>query len=149
MKTDAVVNHQFISRHTQATGYAAGQADAAFAAILSAHTTQAAPVDSSAPEGVNQVDFTNMTRQEMYDWMNGQIRDGNMSFADSRPFLGMTFSASDMATDTTHIDFIEKAHQGVEWALSRNDQVMAERLRMAIEIMHRNQRQEIDIDAHA
>ena len=150
MKIDTVTNHQFISQRTKTTGHTTGQADASasFTAILDAHTTQAAPANSGTPKGVNQVDFTNMTRQEMYDWMNGQIRNGNMSFADSRPFLGMTFKDSNMATDTTRIDFIEKARQGIEWALSRNDQVMAERLRMAIETMHRNQRQEITIDAH-
>lgn len=80
-----------------------------------------------------------MTRQEMYDWMNSQIRSGKMSFDDSRPFLGMTFKDSNMATDTTRIDFIEKARQGIEWAMSRNDQVMAERLGRALETMQRNQ----------
>ena len=90
-----------------------------------------------------------MTRQEMYDWMNSKLRNGEMSFEESRPFLGMTFSASDMATDTKRINFFEKASQGIELALSVNDQVMAERLRMAIETMHRYQQQGISVDAHA
>lgn len=149
MKIDAVANHQFISQRTKNTGHTTGQTDASasFAAILSAQTTRGAP-DSSKPKDVNQVDFTNMTRQEMHDWMNDQIPE-NMSFEESRPFLGMTFSASDMATDNTRINFIEKASRGIEWALSRNDQDMAAGLRMAIETMHRYQRQGISVDARA
>jgi len=151
MKIDTVANHPFISQYTKTTGHTTGQDDAStsFAAILSTHATQTAPADSSTPKGVNQVDFTNMTRQEMHDWMNGQIRNGNMSLEDAGPFLGMMVSASDMATDTTRINFFEKARQGIELALSHNYQVMAQRLRMAIETMHRNQQQEISIDAHA
>lgn len=151
MKIDTVANHQFISQRAKNTGYATGQTDvsASFAAILSARTTQVAPADSSTPKDANQVDFTNMTRQETYDWMNSQLRNGNMSFEESKPFLGMTFGASDMKTDTTRINFIDKASQGIEWALSRNDQDMAERLRMAIETMHRYQRPGISVDAHA
>ncbi|MFA7382607.1 MAG: hypothetical protein WC001_04085 [Desulfurivibrionaceae bacterium] len=141
MQIDSVANHQFISQCTKNTGHTTGQTDvsASFAAILSPHATQGALIDSSTPNHVNQVDFTNMTRQEMYDWMNGQIRSGNMSFADSRPFLGMTFKDSNISTDTTRINFFDKARQGIELALSSNNQDMAERLRMAIEIMHEYQ----------
>lgn len=141
MNIATIANHPFISQHAKSTGNTTGQADAStsFAAILNTHTAPASPVDSSAPKRVNPVDFTSMTRQEMYDWMNSQIRSGKMSFDDSRPFLGMTFKDSNMATDTTRIDFIEKARQGIEWAMSRNDQVMAERLGRALETMQRNQ----------
>ncbi|HZW25005.1 MAG TPA: hypothetical protein VFF26_05950 [Gallionella sp.] len=151
MKIDTVAYHQFICQRAKNTGHATGQTDvsASFAAILSARTTQVAPADSSTPKNVNQVDFTNMTRQETYDWMNSQLRNGNMSFEESKPFLGMTFGASDMATDTTRINFIDKASRGIEWALSRNDQDMAARLRMAIETMHNYQPQGISVDAHA
>lgn len=48
-----------------------------------------------------------MTRQEMTDWMNEQIRTGKMSLDESAPFMGMTMKISvetgqpvDMATDT-------------------------------------------------
>lgn len=45
----------------------------------------------------------------------------------------------DVATDTTRIDFIEKARLGIEGALSRNDQDSARRLRAALEVMQRQQ----------
>ncbi|ODU51310.1 MAG: hypothetical protein ABS92_00105 [Thiobacillus sp. SCN 63-374] len=105
---------------------------------------------------VKQAVFASMTRQEMFDWMNDQIHSGKMSLDESSPFLGMTMKISvatgqpvDMATDTTRINFIEKARLGIEGALSRNDQNLAERLQMAVEIMHRNQGQAISIDARA
>jgi hypothetical protein len=105
---------------------------------------------------VKQADFTSMTRQEMFDWMNDQIRSGKMSLDESAPFLGMTMKLSvvsgqptDMATDTTRINFIEKARLGVEGALSRNDTDLAKTLQGAMEIMSRQQRLTIGADTRA
>lgn len=99
------------------------------------------------------VDFTSMTRQEMTDWMNEQIRTGKISLDESAPFMGMTMKISvetgqpvDMATDITRIDFIEKARLGVEDARSLNDQKLAERRRRALDKMHRSQGQAIGGD---
>ncbi|MBK1649647.1 hypothetical protein CKO36_13845 [Rhabdochromatium marinum] len=41
----------------------------------------------------------------------------------------------EMATDTTRIDFIDKARQGIEGALSQNDQALVKRLQTAINLM--------------
>ena len=105
---------------------------------------------------VKQADFTSMTRQEMFDWMNNQIRSGKMSLDESSPFLGMTMKISvatgqpvDMATDTTRINFVEKARLGIEGALSRNDPDLAKRLQAAIDIMKKEQGQTIRINAQA
>ena len=99
-----------------------------------------------------QADFTSMTRQELFDWMNDQIRSGKMSLDESSPFLGMTMKISaatgqavDMATDTTRVNFIEKARRGIEGALSNNDQDLARRLTMAIDVMNRQQGQAIGV----
>ncbi len=82
----------------------------------------------------------------MTDWMNEQIRTGKMSLDEGAPFMGMTMKISvetgqpvDMATDTTRINFIEKARLGIEGARSLNDQKLAERLQMAMDRMHRSQ----------
>lgn len=32
--------------------------------------------------------ITDMTRQELFDWMNGEVRSGKMSLDDSSVFLG-------------------------------------------------------------
>ena len=85
-----------------------------------------------------------MTRQEMFDWMNRQIRNGNISLDESSSFMGMTMKVSvatglpvDMATDHESIDFMEKALQGIAGALSRHDQELAERLQSAMALMQR------------
>jgi len=97
-----------------------------------------------------------MTRKEMFDWMNDQIRSGKMSLDESSPFLGMTMKISvatgqpvDMATDTTRINFVEKARLGIEGARSNNDPDLAKRLQAAIEVMHRQQGQALGVDTRA
>jgi hypothetical protein len=54
-----------------------------------------------------------------------------------------------MATDTTRVNYFEKARLGIEGALSRNDPELAQRLQGAIEIMYRQQGQTLGVDAHA
>lgn len=108
-----------------------------FSSTLAAATAEA--------PSVKQADFTSMTRQDLFDWMNGQIRSGNMSLDESSAFLGMTMKVSvatgqpvDMATDSTRINFMEKARAGIEGALSRNDPDLANRLQLAITSMQRH-----------
>ena len=91
-----------------------------------------------------QADFTSMTRQDLFDWMNGQIRSGNMSLDESTAFLGMTMKVDvatgqpvDMATDGTRINFVEKARAGIDGALSRNDPDLAKRLQLAVATMQK------------
>lgn len=98
-------------------------------------------------------DFTSMTRQEMTDWMNEQIRTGRMSLDESAPFMGMTMKISvetgqpvDMATNTTRINFIEKARLGIEGARSLDDPKLADRLQSAMDKMHRSQGQALGGD---
>lgn len=119
-----------------------------FSSALAAATGQTSSVRSA--------DFTSMTRQEMTNWMNEQIRTGKMSLDESAPFMGMTMKISvetgqpvDMATDTTRINFIEKARLGIEGARSFNDQKLAEGLQRAMDKMHRNQGQAIGGDARS
>lgn len=147
MKINAEANHIYTSQRTQ-TSTAANKSPASFSSTLAAATAETSTV--------KQADFTSMTRQEMFDWMNDQIRSGKMSFDESSPFLGMTMNISvatgqpvDMATDATRINFIEKARLGIEGALSRNDPDLAKRLQAAIEVMHRQQGQAISVDTRA
>ncbi|WP_198600158.1 hypothetical protein, partial [Escherichia coli] len=80
-----------------------------------------------------------MTRQELAYWTNEQIRNGSMTLDESSPFMGMTMKISaatgqtvDMASDTSRMDFTEKARQGIEFALSRSDSALANRLQDAL-----------------
>ncbi|MDZ7872572.1 MAG: hypothetical protein U5N27_05015 [Rhizobium sp.] len=83
-----------------------------------------------------------MTRQDLFDWMNGELRSGDMSFDESSPFLGMTLKISaatgepvDMATDMSRIDFAEKARQGIEFYQSHFDYASADALQAALDRM--------------
>lgn len=115
--------------------------DQQFEAILSGQTADTRkPVDSRTEDGA--LDFTSMTRQELFDWMNGQLRDGEMSFDESSAFLGMTLKISattgeqaDLATDTSRIDFTEKARQGIEFYQSHFDDASVDRLQDALDKM--------------
>lgn len=124
-----------------------------FSSVLGATRIDQSPTQSASVERIN---FNSMTRQEMRDWVNGQIRSGKMSLDESSPLMAMTMQISvatgqptDSATDTTPIDFVEKARQGVEGALSRNDAEAAKRLQLAIEIMLKRQGEVIGVDARA
>lgn len=115
----------------------------------SASTTTREPSFSSALTEVftrstspTHGDFTSMTRQEMFDWVNGQIRTGGMTVEASLPFRAMTMKVSadtgqsvDMASDSTRINFVDKARLGVEFALANRDPETARRLRAAMDIM--------------
>jgi hypothetical protein len=101
------------------------------------------------------MDFTSMTRQEMRDWVNGQIRSGEMSLDDSRPFMAMTMKIPvsggggelPAADDSDRIDFTQRVRSGIEGALSRNDQTTLKMLKSAMQIM--SQTQAIGINTRA
>lgn len=118
------------------------------------------PVESAATDGpssgVIKTDFTGMTRQQLFDWMNDQIRSGAMSLDDSTSFVGMVLKIDaatgqpvDMASDSTLVNFVDRARQGIAGALSRGDQDGAARLQAALAAMQRYQGQVTGVDISA
>ena len=112
-----------------------------FEVILSARKADTGEAAGGSVEG-EALDFTSMTRQDLFDWMNGELRSGEMSFDESSPFLGMTLKISaatgepvDMATDTSRIDFTEKARQGIDFYQSHFDDASADALQAALDRM--------------
>ncbi len=133
MKVNTESNH-FYTKQSAQTPTATSTNEELFSSALTKVT-----VENSS---VKQADFTSMTRKEMFDWMNDQIRSGKMSLDESSPFLGMTMKISvttgqpvDMAKDITRINFVEKARLGIEDARSNNDPDLAKMLQTALEIM--------------
>lgn len=109
--------------------------------------------EESADEKPN---FASMTRKELFDWMNGEIRSGRMSLDDSSPFLGMTLKVSattlepvDMATDKSRVNFMERAREGIAGALWQHDQQGAEQWRDALKLMKRGQDGRTGVDSVA
>ena len=94
-------------------------------------------VESAQTADNERVGFTDMTRQEMRDWVNNQIRSGEMSVDESRPFMFMTIQGvgeSDLqvADDNTHYNFMQMAEDGLNAALQRRDSMTAELLKAAL-----------------
>ncbi|MGC4075997.1 MAG: hypothetical protein QM702_02980 [Rubrivivax sp.] len=139
-----------VPKPAQPTGSTAPNAGgaSAFASMLAAATSTIAAAPAAAPAAGedDRPDFTSMTRQELFDWMNQQIRSGKMSLDESTPFLGMTMKVSaatgeavDMAGDGERIDFVAKARGGIDGALERRDYDLLARLQAAVERMLKTQ----------
>jgi hypothetical protein len=142
MRVDASASNPFPSLRSVSPARANGED---FASLLTQRSVAASDT-ASDPAASSRPDFTSMTRQELFDWMNGELRSGDMTFDESSVFLGMTMKISaatgepvDMATDTARIDFTEKARQGLEYHLSRFDDAEAARLQEALDTMQRHQ----------
>lgn len=124
-------------------------------------TPVATQASSSAQENIdeaqplNKVDFTNMTNQELFDWMNGELKADRMSFEESSPFLLMTINIpvngeipAELDNTTRH-NFVEKIQAGIEGAKSRNDDELVARLESALKIVQSYQIQPGSIDVRA
>ena len=147
MKIDTATSLLYLGQSTPAST-AANTNAASFSAALSTATAE-----SDAP-GTKQADFTSMTRQEMQDWSNQQIRSGNMSLDEGFSFMAMTMkipvSGEPQATDDgERVDFTQKARAGIEGALSRNDDATRKMLESAIKIMQQHQGETISVDTRA
>lgn len=116
-------------------------------ASSSSATTAAVSNEQAAPSsgaGVQTTDFTNMTRKELFDWMNSKIKNGEMSFDESSTFVSMTLSfpvdgAYTGLDDTEHVNFMQAVQKGMLGAQQRNDTEMVERLQNTLRIMDRYQ----------
>jgi hypothetical protein len=77
-------------------------------------------MDAAQANYSEKVDFTNMTRQELMDWMGSQIRSGKMTFDESHPFLMMTVIGMNSPADM-RFNYLQEARGCIQSALSRND----------------------------
>ncbi|WP_319759151.1 hypothetical protein [Maridesulfovibrio sp.] len=109
--------------------------------------------NESTPDKADEsstINFSDATRKELLDWMNGEVRGGRMSLDESFPLMSMTLKISattgqsmSMETDQTRINFEEKARLGLEAANARNDLETAKQLRIALNIMAKNQSKDV------
>lgn len=143
----------------QATNPAAARTEtpASVASALVAKSSQSGSAPSTAPASIGRTDFTSMTRQEMFDWMNSKIKSGEMSIHDSTPFLAMTLKipvgsgqgAPEVLDSQERVNFMQQVQDGIKGALSRNDQEQAKRLQMALSTMSRFQGETTRVDIRA
>lgn len=147
MKIDSGASSLFAQRAPAASPAARADGAASFATSLAGGVQKAGGVVVEMA-GVKQADFTNMTRQEMRNWTNNQIRSGQMTLDEGFPFVAMTMkipvgggSGIPVAGDHERMDFMTRARQGIEGALSRNDPEAAMRLQVALNSMVKDQGQ--------
>lgn len=136
MRIDAEANSLFSAKRN------AARADTQDFASMLAQGTTGPQNDVSKQTKGDRPDFTSMTRQELSDWINEQLRNGDMTLDESTPFLGMTIRVSaatgqpvEMATDMTRFNFIDRARDGMDFARSRFDYATVEQLQDAIAMM--------------
>jgi len=131
MKVDNGSDWMSINRAAAVRAHDAG-ASAAFAAAM-------AETGDKTADAAGRADFTSMTRNEMRDWVNAEIRAGRMTVDVSSPFITMTLqfdgfgAPADAATE--RVDFLDMACRGIEAAHYFNNPEGAERFRAALDIM--------------
>ncbi|MCP1243908.1 hypothetical protein GOB86_14960 [Acetobacter lambici] len=97
------------------------------------------------------VDFTNMSRQELRDWSNEQIKSGKMTLDDASPFMFMSLdipvSGDYNLNLNKKVDFFSIVKNGLEGAKSNHDFESLGLLEKALHIMKNNQTNSVDITA--
>lgn len=158
MKINRGVSYLGANSTLPATAKRNDSTHASFAAALAAKTQSASQADaaSSKPADAAQLDFTSMTRQQMRDWTNEQIRSGKMTLDDSSPLMAMTMKISvdtgievPAESDAQRIDFTDRARQGIAAAQSRNEPENAKRLQTALDILLKHQGETFGVDTRA
>jgi hypothetical protein len=97
-------------------------------------TSFSAVMNEAMEKYSGQVDFTRMTRQELIDWMNGQLRSGKMTMEESWPFLVMTL-AGENAPEGTRYDYLQLTRGAIQGASSRKDEANLKIFEFALQIM--------------
>lgn len=117
-----------------------------------AQTSQTSAGQTSAGQagsgGVQSVDFSNMTRQGLINWVNSQVTSGAMSVKDSSPFLSLDLSLTpnqlangQLANgqtgldDTQPVDFLSLAQANVAWAQKTGNTAAAQAMQGALDTM--------------
>lgn len=131
MKVDNGSDWMSINRAAAVRAHDAG-ASAAFAAAM-------AETGERTGDVAGRADFTSMTRQEMRDWVNGEIRAGRMTVDVSSPFITMTLQFDGFGepadTGNERVDFLDMARRGIEAAHYFHNPEGAERFQAALDIM--------------
>jgi hypothetical protein len=111
-------------------------------------SAEANKIQNTSPQHLTEksVDFSNMTRQQLRDWVNSKIISGEMSLDESTPLVGMTLKIStgnmqpvDASLEKESINFFDNASLGIDGALSRGDKKEAAFVQKALDLMRKFQ----------
>ena len=144
MNIDNNAIHALINRTQSTKSSARADESASFATALAENTQEANRNTTVKP--LEKYDFSNMSRQEIWDWSNEKIRNGEITPSEGLAFAAMTMKirVSDgqsvpLAGDTERFDFMQKVRDGIQGAHTRNDQVTLNLLQSALSIMQKKQ----------
>ncbi len=105
-----------------------------------------------ASESVRQesnVDFRNMSRDDLKEWINEQLQAGTMTLDESRPFMLMTLNLDAQTLEPTNgsepVNFMEMAKNVAEFHRSIGNNDSADALDRALDIMSNEQRGPLSI----
>lgn len=115
----------------------------------SSFTDRLMAVQKSSPDEKDsyEVDFTSMTKKELFDWMNRELKAGRMTVDESTPFVGLAMDARITETgeliiepipdDTKKVNFYKNVSESLEYAELSRMYDTAETMALAKEVMDR------------
>ena len=114
--------------------------------------------DAPRAETAKPVDFSRMTRCELFNWTNEQVRNGNMTLEESFPFVllssdGLSLDAiglEGLSADQTCYNYVQIAQDGLAQAQTREDGAkMVKWWESVLSVMQRFQGQSMSVDVFA
>ena len=114
--------------------------------------------DAPRAKSSKPVDFSRMTRCELFNWTNEQVRNGNMTLEESFPFVllssdGLSLDAiglEGLSADQTCYNYVQIAQDGLAQAQTREDGAkMVKWWESVLSVMQRFQGQSMSVDVFA
>ena len=151
MKIDNAASYLFAQRAQGTNAAARADGAASFAATLAEKTQAASSNGASTPAAqFEKFDFTNMTPKALHETVNSLIRSGQMDLDESSSLLGfmapsalskVSYDGNAPASSNQSMNVFSKIQEGIEGALSRNEQKNVESLQRAADALLRFQGQ--------
>ncbi|ACS84007.1 hypothetical protein [Musicola paradisiaca] len=125
--------------------------DSAFSSTLRTALASAGLDSTGQDVDVKQIDFSNMTRDELKDWINDKLQSGEMTFDESTTFVSMTVNGLSAAGNGINnnnaegtFNYRQMIQDGLDNALSHGDQASVASLQSVLSIMQRYQGEQTD-----
>jgi len=139
MRIDAVTNDPYTDQRTQTS--------------VTAPTSTSPDLLTTRADSIRQLDLTNMSHSEYFNWMNEQISSGKISFDESFPFLALSLSYIPVGRESGHaeiasrrLNLIQLTLDVIEDARLRNDEATLKEREWMLSVMQRSQGQALGIN---
>ncbi|WP_192456422.1 hypothetical protein [Musicola keenii] len=118
--------------------------DSAFSSTLRAARANAGFESTGQDVDAKQIDFSNMTRDELKDWINDKLQSGEMTFDESTTFVSLTVNGLSAAGNGSNnaegtFNYRQMIQDGLDNALGHGDRASSASLQSVLSIMQRYQ----------